>query len=100
MQQTSVAVADSLVAEYGEYNVVANADGLVYVFTEKEVAAEEQTYKLVVNSEDAQITSEYTASSVELAGQYFRDYVNNNGLGDLEWSYDPATYTFTATDGL
>ena len=38
------------------------------------------------------------AKSAEEAEKYFRNWANENDLGDLDWSYDPETKTFTARE--
>ena len=38
------------------------------------------------------------ANSAEEAEKYFRKWANENDLGDLDWSYDPETKTFTARE--
>ena len=66
-----------------------------------EVGSQESVYTLVYltpNTNGKNGATTVKASSAEQAEKYFKNFVNENGLGDLEWSYDEDTKTFTAIE--
>ena len=66
-----------------------------------EVGSQESVYTLVYltpNTNGKNGATTVKASSAEQAEKYFKNFVNENGLGDLEWSYDEDTKTFTAVE--
>lgn len=63
----------------------------------EEPAVQETTFTLIAENPTTNLTTEYSTADVQEAELYFRNYVNENGLGHLEWTYDSAAATFYAS---
>ena len=57
---------------------------------------EEKLYRFEFQNKITKGSTTVKAKSAEEAEKYFRKYANNSGLGNLHWSYNDKTLTFTA----
>ncbi|MDO4680174.1 MAG: LPXTG cell wall anchor domain-containing protein [Aerococcus sp.] len=110
MEQGSVVVANSYMKEYGNWDVIATAEGLTYVFTQKEEtpdtpAVKEYTVKYVVKDKDGkevkvlqtETWNDWKAmeqGSVVVANSYMKEY----GNWDVIATAEGLTYVFTAKE--
>lgn len=91
LKEVQVAAGYTSVEDKFDGNTVS-----LYFTAPTTTTVEKVKYVLNFETKDTKGTTAYEAASASEAELYFRNYVNENGLGDLEWSFDAKTNTFKA----
>ena len=103
----SVAIGSSLILSHVEAVSASGEDQTAVSLQEskdKEVqetvgqGQEEKLYSFEFQNKTTKGSTTVKAKSAEEAEKFFRKYANDSGLGNLYWSYNDKTLTFTAND--